>query len=114
MADDTVPSNVDRVVHMDELRVTYRDSSRVEHLYPLIGQGPAHLATEEDLARDARGYTHPNLHRRVDPQTPPTSEDPRNQEVAPRNYQLSIQNVHSYRTTIINVHDEDSIDDETP
>lgn len=92
----------------------YTSAQSTFSMYPHVGQGPAKLADQVDMARDALGFTNPNLHRRVDPQDPPKAEDPRNQEVAPRDYKLTIQNVHSYRTTQINVHDEESIYNETP
>lgn len=112
MANNT--SSDDIVVRRSDLDFKYTDSAGVAHQYPVLGQGPATPATEEDLERDELGFTNPNLHRRVDPQDPPTADDPRNQEIAPRDYTLGIQNVHSYRTTTINVHDEESIYDETP
>ena len=104
----------DRTVVRSDYDFEYEDSTGQSHQYPVMGQGPATPASEEDLARDELGFTNPNLHRRIDPQEPPVADDPRNQEVAPRSYQLDVQNVHSYRTTTINVHDEDSTDDETP
>jgi len=109
--------NVDRIVRMSELLgERFTDSDKVEHQYPVIGQGPARPADSDDLARDELGFTHPNLHRRImNPgQDPQRAENPLNQEIAPRNYKLQIQNVHSYRTTQLNVHDEDSIDSEIP
>ena len=104
----------DIVVRRSDLEIEYVDSAGESHDYPLAGQGPAKPADEDDLARDALGFTNPNLHRRIDPKQPPVADDPRNQEKYPRDYLLSLQNVHSYRTTIINAHDEESIDDETP
>lgn len=112
---DPVQDNIDKTVTRAELEaLRYNDSEGVEHKYPLVGQGPARLADEADLARDVLGFTHPYLHRRIDPQDPPKADNVLNQEVAPRGYQLQIQNVHSYRTTQINVHDEESIDCEIP
>lgn len=35
-----------------------------------IGQGPARLCSDEDIARDELGFTNPNLHRRIDPKWP--------------------------------------------
>lgn len=114
MANTPLQGNIDIVVRRSDLEFNYEDSQGNEHQYPMIGQGPAKLADADDLARDALGFTNPNLHRRVDPKEPPIAEDPRNQEVAPREYQLNIQGLRSYRTTTINVHNEESIDDETP
>lgn len=115
MADTSFQGNIDRVVRHSELEnATYSDSSGLLRSYPEIGQGPGRLANEEDLARDELGFTHPNLHRRVYPKDPPIADDSRNQELLPRSYDLQIQNVHSYRTTSINTHDEESIDVEVP
>lgn len=77
--------------------------------YQPIGQGPAKQATDEDLQRDETGFTNPNLHRRIDPKDPVDSD-----EVAKRNYDLSISNVDSYLTIQVNTHDEDSEDSEIP
>lgn len=114
MADDALDRNIKRVVRRSDLDLEYENSEGQQVQYPRVGQGPAVVASEEDMRRDALGFTNPNLHRRVDPQPPPIADDPRNQEVAPRSYQLNIMNVHSIRTTGINVHDEDSIDSEIP
>lgn len=114
MAKSALQSNIDMVVRRSDLQIDYEDSKGVEHSIPVVGQGPAVPASEDDLARDELGFTNPNLHRRVDPQEPPIAEDARDQEVAPRGYQLNIQGVRSYRTTQINVHDEESIYNETP
>ena len=81
-----------------------------EILFPKTGQGPAKVANEEDLIRDAQGFTHPNLHRRIDPQQPSDGSV----EYKPRDYSIGISNVYSYRTTKINTHDEDSEDSEIP
>lgn len=75
------------------------------------GQGPAIPATGIDLAHDEDlGVTNPNLHRRVELHDPPTGSD----EVAPRQYSLGIYGTHSYRTTTISYHDEDSETSEVP
>lgn len=112
---DPLQDNINRVVRRSDLEnITYTDSAGASHVYPVMGQGPAKPASAADLARDELGFTHPNLHRRVDPHDPPIADNPLNQEVAPRSYQLEIQNVHSYRTTQLNVHDEESIDCEIP
>ena len=77
---------------------------------PLVGQGSAKLANDEDLQRDNIGFTNPNLHRRVDPQPPESDSD----EVAPRDYMFAIQSTDSYRTTEIITHDEESVTSEIP
>ena len=78
-------------------------------LFPKVEQGPAKLATDEEIQRDAVGFTHPNLHRRIDPQILPESN-----EYHPREYQLAINSLNSYRTTTIHNHDEETELDEIP
>lgn len=75
-----------------------------------VAQGPAKLATSEDLKKDAHGLTHPNLHTRIEPQDP----SPESGEVKPTDYELTIQNVNSYRTTHKHYHDEESSKSEIP
>ena len=72
------------------------------------GQMPAKLATGIDLAHDELGVTNPNLHRRIDLGDPPDGE------IEPRSYSLGIYGSHSYRTTTIVLHDEDSEEFEVP
>lgn len=67
-----------------------------------VGQGPAKLASEEELKKDEVGFTNPNLHRRIDPAERDLPE------TEPREYKLTIQSVNSYRTTQIITHDEDN------
>lgn len=79
--------------------------------FPKTAHGTAVPASEEDLVRDAHGFTNPNLHRRIDPKTP----EPGSQEVAPRDYVLGVYDgVHSYRTETIHYHDEESTTCEIP
>lgn len=75
-----------------------------------VAQGPAKLATAEDLKMDAHGMTHPNLHTRIEPHEP----SPDSGEVRPSEYDLSVQGVNSYRTTKKHYHDEESSDSEIP
>lgn len=77
---------------------------------PLLGSGKyAKPLTDEEKQRDDVGFTHPNLHRRVD------SKDPADYpEKSPRDYKLSIQGLYSLRTTIKNTHDEESNEEEIP
>lgn len=75
-----------------------------------VAQGPAKLATNEDLKKDAHGMTHPNLHTRIEPHDPP----PESREVRPADYDLTVQNVNSYRTTHKHYHDEESSESEIP
>ena len=94
-------------------------------LNPIMGQGPAvqvsidddgviEVIRDDDYARDEVGFTNPNFHRRVDPKEPEISENILNQEVDPREYKLNLMGTNSYRTTIINVHDEESVVSEIP
>lgn len=74
----------------------------------VMGQGPAKLASNEDLQRDEVGFTHPNLHRRIDPHA-------EEGEYFPRQYDLSINGTDSYRLTENFLRDEnDNTDDEVP
>lgn len=75
-----------------------------------MGQGPAKKASDHDLERDEWGFTHPFLHRRIDPKDPGTAS----REFYPRDYQLGIYQGDSYRTTTCHYHDEESTYDETP
>lgn len=84
---------------------TYTDTDGRVRPYPAIGQGPAELASPEDIARDELGFTNPNLHRRVDPKLTDFNYP---EEFKPREYKLAIQKFNSYRTTTINTHDEDA------
>ena len=56
--------------------------------------------SEEDLDK----YTNPDLYRKLD--TAEGSEKP--------DVKVLVQNTHSYRITEVILHDEESIDDETP
>lgn len=130
-------------------KYTYENSDGNVFTYPSMGQGNSSVIQDADgniidqvaYDKDEYGYTHPNLHRRVDPQDPtteesssdtkdmefpeltievPTYERRKNtkvnnyQEIAPRDYEIQIQHVHSYRTTTMNTHDENSITSEIP
>ncbi len=77
--------------------------------FPKTGQGPAKIANEKDLQRDKTGFTNPNLHRRTDPKQ---SKDEK--ELKPRQYEFEIQDVNSYRTTMIIIHDEETDKPELP
>lgn len=74
-----------------------------------MAQGPAVLADEEALQKDAKGLTHPNLHRRIK-----IDKTVGEEEYLPREYKLSVQGVDSYRSTKTFVHDEESTTTETP
>lgn len=75
---------------------------------PVIWQGNAVPLSDEDQKRDDIGFTNPNLHRRVDPHM-------YGEEVQPREYDLFISNLDSYRTTkCIYRNPEDNTDTETP
>lgn len=76
--------------------------------FPKPGEGPGTEASAEDLIRDRRGHTNPNLHRRIDPQEPTEEANKLNQECSKRDYQFAIEHTYSFRTTTINTHDENS------
>lgn len=100
-------------MYIDEL--SYVDIDTQEEVrYYSEGTNPATPATEDELAKDATGFTNPNLHRRVDPQDPKEAADVLDQEVGPRDYKLTVSKLHSYRTTHINTHDEESEISEIP
>jgi len=102
-----------------------------------LAQGPAKLATEEDIQRDESGITKPNLHRRIDVITSAIiSEDTillteNNYDLLteddyilmtevdyPSNladtHSVLVQGVNSYRNTTTVTHDEESDDSEIP
>ena len=81
--------------------------------YPEIGRGPSEIVSSDgevvpgkelEQLKDDNGFTHPNLHRRVDP------GDPELPEVLPRKYGLEIANLNSYRTTHVITNKEDTFD----
>ena len=78
---------------------------------PKTAHGVAVPATEEELAKDAHGFTNPNLHRRIDPHAHAQGSE----EVAPRDYLIGVYDgLHSYRTETIHYHDEESTTSEIP
>lgn len=78
----------------------------------IMGRYPATTLTDEDVKRDEHGYTHPNLHRRIDPHT--IHDDKDHMELKPRHYTIGILGTNSYRTTEMFTHDEDSETSEVP
>lgn len=70
---------------------------------PKMGQGPAVPIDPGSIeeTRDEAGFTHPNLHRRID-----TDE--------PEKYELGIYGLDSYRLTDTSLHDEESTTSEIP
>lgn len=84
---------------------TYIDTDGNVRPYPAIGEGPAELATPEDIERDDLGFTNPNLHRRVDPK-PEGRLLGEDVEYTNREYKFTIGHLNSYRTTTINTHNE--------
>ena len=88
--------------------IIFTDTASLLQNFPELAQGPAKLATAEDIEKDQEGYTHPNLHRRIDDSV----QEPG--ELTPREYSLSIGGVNSYRTTSITVHEEGSTTSEIP
>lgn len=79
--------------------------------FPVLGQGPGHFIPDDGIEKelDDRGFTNPNLHRRIDPKEPTDPE-----LVAPSNYSLGIYGPHSYRTQTLHTHDEESTTSEIP
>lgn len=80
--------------------------------FPKVGQGPATKVSEDSNVVDAKakakddiGFTHPNLHRRIN--TPPDG-------TLHHKYELGIQSVDSFRTAEIITHDEESTTSEIP
>lgn len=79
--------------------------------YPKTAQGPAtKLTADEAVAAEQTGFTHPNLHTRVAPQQPPEGHV----EYKPRDYKLGVHGMNSYRTTIRNIHNEETTTEEIP
>ena len=67
-----------------------------------MAQGPARLATAEELDKDERvGFTNPNLHRRIKTDT----------EIQ---YQVGVYGTDSWRTLNTSNHDEESETCEIP
>lgn len=116
---------------------------------PKTAKGIARLATAEDIAKEDSkyvlaadndsillsdvddilipnlpdfGYTHPNLHRRIDLEAVGSSETdypfmPRDKDGIPYNQNIVIgvwDGLHSYRTTETYTHDEESTTCEIP
>ena len=74
---------------------------------PTTGQGNMKPLSPEDQERDDIGFTNPNLHRRIE-------HNVNEGEVGPRNYNLAIQTIYSYRTTEYATHDEDGVSSDIP
>lgn len=105
-------NNVYEVLSMPEV-FHYIDDEGNEKVFLPVGQGPATLLTEQEaleLARDRIGFTHPNLHRRIDN----TIEYDVHGVKYPAQYSLELGGVNSYRTTRIEVHEEYNGESETP
>ena len=88
---------------------------------PFYGQGPARPITDKDgvvLDKEAydkdtvTGFTNPNLHRRIDPQTPDEARRAAGEQ-APREYAVGIYGLNSYRTEkqFIHIEGEESQDE---
>ena len=67
----------------------------------LIGEGPASIASSKDIKIEESGYTHPNLHRRINVFEEGSSDNPEQPypESKPRTYEVGIYNLESNRTT---------------
>lgn len=101
-------------VHRKDVQARLDEIDTADFVLGNMGQGPEVIANDDDIARDDIGFTHPNLHRRIDPKEPLEADSILNQEVFPRSYGLNILNVSSIQTTSYNTHDEDSITSEIP
>lgn len=75
-----------------------------------MGQGYAKLASAEDIERDRLGFTHPNLHRRIDTDVEVIGPG----EDAPRKYRLSIQNTNSVLYIESHLNEDAYLGDEIP
>ena len=88
---------------------------------PKMASGPASPASAEEVVKDEHGYTHPNLHRRVDqdPVIPVGSNYPfvhykEDGTAYPQHIDIGVYGLESYRTTTTFIHDEESDEDEIP
>lgn len=61
-----------------------------DSMFPVMGQGIAHLASDEDIKRDEIGFTNPNLHQRVD-------IIQETDEAKPKSYMLMVQSTDYFR-----------------
>lgn len=73
--------------------------------FPEFNQGPAKLATEEDLDRDAEGITNPNLHRRINPDLAKLDD-----KSISSTYELCIHSTNSYRVTKSTIDSPDELE----
>jgi len=73
-------------------------------------QGPAKLATEEEIAKDESGITDPNLHRRIDEDLTVLQPD----QVEKDTHSLLVAGTNSYRHTTHYYHDDASTTSEIP
>jgi hypothetical protein len=77
-------------------------------LSDVIGEGKDAVQIEDgstEYVKDqTAGYTHPNLHRRINPVLDPAQVE--NEELSAREYKLRIVGKDSLRTTSVTVHDD--------
>lgn len=91
-------------------------SNSSDDLFTPIGQGLGEVVEDGTIEAEREldsKFTHPNLHRRIDPQQP-TSPD----EKFTRSYEFGIYGFNSHRIVTKNTHieepiDYDSVDDPT-
>lgn len=81
---------------------------------PQIGQGPADPISPGSLEakNNEHGYTHPDLHRTIDPADPQNLSEAELEsispgELEPRQYSVGIYGLNSFRTTHKIVHTEE-------
>lgn len=74
---------------------------------PIMGHGNMKPLSDEDEIRDNNGFTHPNLHRRIDASQPEG-------EIKPRDYSLFVNGVNSYRLTESYIYEDEDNPNEIP
>lgn len=89
----------------------YVDDEGNHHWFLPMGQGPATFRDATALAKDRLGYTHPNLHRRIDNAIKYVLPDGTEVNAT---YALSINDKNSYRTTQYQLHSESDNESEVP
>ncbi len=100
----------------DWMDMTYTNTKDHTHTVNRMGQGRAdHSLDGNEVLRELRGFTNPNLHRRVTTKADrEVHSNDDEKEYTSRDYELEIAGVHSYRAITHPTHLENSIDDETP
>lgn len=87
------------------INVSVGDADTEFHTSATLVREDMYIADEVAANKDAHGFTHPNLHRRID--TPPDGS-------INRKYAVGIYGADSYRTIELIAHDEESTTSEIP